>query len=321
VREGGTVGDTTVAAIDFETATASRNSACAVGVAIRNDDGTVRGRGWLIRPPGNTYDGFNIMIHGIHPEDTEDASSIVEVWAEVDEYIGNRTLVAHNASFDMSVLRSSFAHRQAPIPHEYEYLCTYRLARSVWPTRYSYRLSDIAEDLGLDTDKHHDPVWDAYAALQVGDALARESGVRTLREAAVSIGYLIGKLHTDPHSWNPFSNAIRTHGTTWKPSDLTPGTEAFDTDHPLYGHRIVITGTLPNGMTRREAYQRVVNVGGEVAANVSRRVNILVIADLDMNVIGEDGKSGKLRKAIELAEAGNPIELMDSRYFLRLLGS
>jgi len=82
-------------------------------------------------------------IHGITPEDTENAPRIHEVWDEVAEFIGNRTLVAHNAAFDMSVLRKSFAIRKSPVPHEYEYLCTYLLARSVWPTRWSYRLNDI----------------------------------------------------------------------------------------------------------------------------------------------------------------------------------
>jgi DNA polymerase-3 subunit epsilon len=72
-------------------------------------------------------------------------------------------------------------------------------------------------------------------------------------------------------------------------------------------------------MVRREAYQRIVDLGGRVADNVSKKVNILVVADLDPVVIGEDGRSGKLRKAIALAEKGEPIELMDARDFIRIL--
>lgn len=318
--------DTTVAAIDFETATGSRASACAVGVAVPTGDGLARGRSWLIRPPGNAYDGFNISIHGIHPEDTEDAPSIVEVWDEVADHIGERTLVAHNAAFDMSVLRKSFEHRQASVPSEYEYLCTYRLARSVWPKRWSYRLPDIVEDIGLDTNSHHDPAWDAYAALEVGNAMMREAGVETLRELAETRGFFIGRLRSDPGSWDPFSNAgasgsmSTSRGPAWKASDLTADPEAFDTDHPFYGQRIIITGALPNGMGKREAYQQVVNIGGEVAGSVSKKVNILVVADLNPQVVGPDGQSSKLRKAVQLAEAGAPIEIMESRDFLRLLG-
>jgi hypothetical protein len=52
---------------------------------------------------------------------------------------------------------------------------------------------------------------------------------------------------------------------------------------------------------------------------VSKKVNILVVADLNPIVVGPDGQSGKLRKAIALAEKGAPIELMDARDFVQLL--
>ena len=318
--------DTTVAAIDFETAANFRASACAVGVSIPTGDGQAQSRSWLIRPPGNHYDPFNISIHGITPEDTENAPRIHEVWDEVAEFIGDRTLIAHNAAFDMSVLRKSFALRKVPVPHEYEYLCTYLLARSVWPKRWSYRLNDIIEDIGLDAAQHHDPAWDSYAALEVGDALARDLKVETLREVAAERGYSIGRLSPDPEMWDPCSGSARRsarnrsgRGTAWKTSDLEADPDALDEDHPLYGQRVVITGALPDGTSRREAYQRVVDIGGEVAGGVSKKVNILVVADLD--VVGKDGKSGKLRKAIELAEGGASIELMDASEFLQLLGA
>jgi len=142
---------TDIAAIDFETATGQRSSACAIGIAVPQADGTIVGRSWLIRPPGNAYEPFNISIHGIKPQDTENAPSAVEVWAEVAEHIGDRALVAHNASFDMSVLRRSFEVHNVGLPREYQYLCTYRLAQLVWPDRWSYRLPDIVSDLGLPT--------------------------------------------------------------------------------------------------------------------------------------------------------------------------
>jgi len=81
----------------------------------------------------------------------------------------------------------------------------------------------------------------------------------------------------------------------------------------------VITGALPNGMARRDAYQRIVDIGGEIADTVSKKVNILVVADLKPVVVGGDGQTGKLRKAIQLAESGVSIEIMDAGDFLRLL--
>jgi DNA polymerase-3 subunit epsilon len=313
-----------IAAIDFETATSQRSSACAIGLAVPQTDGTIIGKSWLIRPPGNEYDDFNISIHGIRPEDTVDAPSIAELWGEVAESVGDRMLVAHNAAFDMSVLRRSFEAHDSGIADEYDYLCTYRLARSVWPDRWSYRLVDIAGDLGLPTDQHHDPAWDAYAAVEIANAMTTTLGVESLTDVAQRQGFRIGRIYTDSTRWDPFSGAARGgggSGASWKASEVAARGEEFDTDHPLFGLRVVITGALPNGMSRREAYQCVVDHGGQVADAVSKKVNILVVADLNPVVVGEDGRSGKLRKAIQLAESGVPIELMDARDFIPLLGT
>ena len=56
-------------AIDFETATSSRNSACSVALVEVKDDKLVDSYYALIRPPALRFNPFNIHIHGIHPED------------------------------------------------------------------------------------------------------------------------------------------------------------------------------------------------------------------------------------------------------------
>ena len=149
----------------FETAQAGRDSACAVGVAVVDGGEIVVDRGWLIRPPGNSYNGFNIGIHGIRPSDTEHSPGFDRVWPEVAALIGSRLLVAHNTAFDMSVLQRSAAyHGYEPPP--VTFLCTYRLCKSTWPNRWSYRLDDLAETFGIPLD-HHDHVSDATAAARV----------------------------------------------------------------------------------------------------------------------------------------------------------
>ncbi len=263
------------------------------------------------------------MIHGIGPSDTVDAPTIVEVWGEVSEFIGDRLLVAHNAAFDISVLRSGFGYLKTPLPTEYDYTCSYRMAKRVWPERWSYRLSDMARDIGLDASSHHQAAWDAYAVLEILDAMMREQGVTDVREFISGNGFHVGRVHLNPESWDAFTGvgSASDGGGSWKASDLKGDPATFQPDHPFYEHRIVITGALPNGMTRQEAYQVVVDLGGDVANNMSKKVNILVVADLDPFVIGDDGMSGKLRKARELAEKGHDVELIDSREFIKLLGA
>ena len=97
------------AAVDFETATSSRSSACALGVVIVEDGRELHRQAWLIRPPGNRYDVGNVAIHGIRPVDTEDAPDFSRVWSEAMAMIEDRPLVAHNAPFDVGVIRAGRA--------------------------------------------------------------------------------------------------------------------------------------------------------------------------------------------------------------------
>ena len=108
-------------------------------------------RGWLIRPPGNSYDDLNTWIHGIRPSDTEHSPNFDRVWPEVAALIGSRLVVAHNTSFDMSVLRRSAAYWGYE-PPPVDFLCSYRLVKSSWPNRWSYRLDDVADEFGIPLD-------------------------------------------------------------------------------------------------------------------------------------------------------------------------
>ena len=77
------------AAIDFETATAKRDSACSVAVVEVKDGKLVDSYYTLIQPPGNVYDWFNTKIHGITREDTADAPDFAAIWPELSERISH----------------------------------------------------------------------------------------------------------------------------------------------------------------------------------------------------------------------------------------
>ena len=74
-------------------------------------------------------------------------------------------LVAHNANFDMSVLKAclQFAEMDdVTIP----YHCTYHVAKKVWPILSSFRLSAIADFLHIPLNHHH-ALDDARVAAQI----------------------------------------------------------------------------------------------------------------------------------------------------------
>jgi len=181
-------------AIDFETATAGRDSACAVGVAAVADGRVVSSASYLIKPPGNRYDPFNILIHGITPTMTADAAPFADVMRTVLEWADGLPLVAHNASFDMSVLRAGFDACGLPYP-EREYYCTLLMSRSALPGLPDYKLPRVLHPVGGTMTDHHDPKADAEACAEIALAIAARNRSATLEELCTSVGMHAGHLY------------------------------------------------------------------------------------------------------------------------------
>lgn len=309
LRRGQELGAGGFAAIDFETATGSRASACAVAVARVRDGRVIQTDRWLIQPPGNEYDGFNISIHGITPEQTADSANMAEVWPDVVRSIDGAPVVAHYAAFDMSVLRSSLVACGATWP-ELTYFCTCTLARCAWPGKISYRLIDLADECGIDFE-HHDPGADAGAAAELAIACCGLEATQRLEEASAAIGVRPGRLNHD--GWRPSGAVPR------RLADLTPTVKQMP-QHGAFVHKaVVFTGTLTCGLTRKQAAQLVVDAGGQAAGSVSKRIDYLVLGMQDAGRLKDGVHSSKMLRAMELQGAGAPIELLSEDEFLRML--
>ena len=72
-------------ALDFETATHERNSACELGICVVENSEIVETKTWLIKPPSFPYfNPHNINIHGIYPKDLAQAPTFDEIWYEIE---------------------------------------------------------------------------------------------------------------------------------------------------------------------------------------------------------------------------------------------
>ena len=94
-------------AIDFETATSERHSACAVGIVMVKDGVIAHEYHTLIQPPNNFYDWRTTRVHGLKSKDTRDAPSFLDVYPEIKRRLQGNLIVAHNEAFDRSVLRKT----------------------------------------------------------------------------------------------------------------------------------------------------------------------------------------------------------------------
>jgi DNA polymerase-3 subunit epsilon len=168
------------AALDFETASGARVSACSLGIAVVEDGEIVRRKEWLIRPPSLYFNPFNIQIHGITPEMVQGEPEFDALWPEIEHEIGDLTLVAHNAGFDIPVLQATLARYDvwyAKMP----FLCSCSLSRRCWPELQSHSLDSLAREFGINF-RHHNAEEDAVAAAQVVLRAAEEYSADSVEE-------------------------------------------------------------------------------------------------------------------------------------------
>lgn len=142
-------------AIDFETATYQRTSICETGICVVRNGEISETKSWLVRPPDNYYYYKNIMLHGIRPEDTEDAPDFANVWEEIEKaYLDEfDTFVAHNVPFDRSCLMSSANLYNIHLP-ELKWQCSLQTARRIYSFG-CYSLGSLCERLGIPEGTHH----------------------------------------------------------------------------------------------------------------------------------------------------------------------
>jgi DNA polymerase-3 subunit epsilon len=135
---------------------------------------------------------FNIAFHGIRPEHVEDADEFPALLERLRPELEGALVLAHNASFDMSVIRRTCEHYGVS-PPGFDYLCTVQVARSVWPDLPSHKLNVVCRHLSVDF-AHHDAAADAYACGQVALAAAMLNGVAHLRELPARLGMALRRL-------------------------------------------------------------------------------------------------------------------------------
>lgn len=297
-------------AIDFETANADRSSACALGIAIIEGHEIVSRESWLIRPPELYFDWYNTYIHGITEEDVADQPKFNKLWDKFRQYFEGRLVIAHNASFDMSVLRHILDRYRISYPR-FNYFCTRVIAKRTWPKLVSYSLPIVAGHLGIDF-KHHDAEEDAAACAQVALQACSNVGVSSLEELAEKTEITKGQLY--PGGYKP--SGLKP--TYERPKAILPTTDRFDHNHPFFGKTVVFTGALQS-MVRREAMQKLVDRGGVCAGSIGMSTNYLVLGDQDLAKLRGKLKSSKLRKAEELIAGGADLELLPETEFLEML--
>ena len=306
--------------IDFETANEKRASVCALALILFEDGKITKELEWLVCPPQplNYFNPFNVQIHGINEADIVGKPEFNEIWHEIYEFINNRTLVAHNASFDISVLRQLLDYYNLTYP-SIEFICTCNVARKTWDKQINYTLKNIGNYLGY-IFNHHDAHDDARICGQIFLDACKHHNCDSIGELARKIGLQIGIL--DCQKYYPCSVSNPYHGLRKGKYDridfIELSQECINQEGIFSGKNAVFTGTLIS-MTRQSAAQQVVSNGGYVSNTVNRSTNILVMGIQDYSRFVDNKQSSKTKRAKEIINEGYELEIIDENEFIRLI--
>lgn len=300
-------------AIDFETANEHRGSPCAFGMTKVVEGRIADSWGTLIQPPSSlgNFNPFNVAIHGITSADVATAPVWAAALADVVAFADGLPLVAHNAGFDMSVIRAACDAESMAWP-ELRYTCSQVVARRTWKL-LSYSLPYCADAAGIAFADHHDAGADAAAAAEVMLAALRTAEAESL-DSLLDAHQIRWGWMTPTREW--LGSHYRGHGKGSR-TPLPGANPDADPEGALYGAVVCLTGKLTS-MTRDEAFGKIAEVGGQPTENVTKKTTILVSASQTQLKPG-DTLSGKTKKAQALLEAGQDIEVLDEDEFLRRL--
>ena len=148
-------------ALDFETANAFRGSACEIGLVKVIDFEIIEKKSFLIKPKINEFDWYNTLLHGINEETVENEPEFDTIYKLIKNDLIEFPIIAHNASFDFSVLRHALDEYGIEYP-ETKYSCTYQMSKEHFPKQLSLRLDSICKLYDIPIT-HHRALPDAIA--------------------------------------------------------------------------------------------------------------------------------------------------------------
>jgi len=301
-------------AIDFETANSDQASACSLGLVRCNGTDIIGKDYFLIRPKNNHFSGFNTLIHGITAEDVENEPTFDRLFDRFLDFVGDSPIVAHNAAFDMSVLRHMLDLYNIKYPNVV-YTCTLQIARRVWRELYSFRLQDVSDYLGIKFN-HHDALEDARACALIALYAMKIQTKDNVLELARGLG--ISPKIISPEELSMSFRSSKRIRSKEKYCIVESKKSDFDHDHPLFGKTVAITLDLYS-MKRPEAAQKIVDLGGHFANSISKKVDFLVVGGGFHSLAGTRGGTTKINKVRELRASGSNIEVIFEDDLLGLL--
>ena len=151
-------------AFDVETPNRWNSRMSAIGIAVVEGEQVVKTFYSLVNPE-QPFDYFNTLLTGIDEEMVAAAPTFPELWPTIEPILSSGILVAHNASFDMMVLKKCLQAYGIPWQNRVQGICTVLMGRRLLP-HISHKLNDLCAYYGIDLN-HHRADSDSLACAQI----------------------------------------------------------------------------------------------------------------------------------------------------------
>ena len=271
-------------AIDFETMTPERTSACAIGIVRVENNVIVQKFYSLINPIPDERDMTNTHVHGITREMVGQAPTFKELWPSIQHYIDGQIVVCHNEDFDMDVLDKVCDF----------YGIEYALERCIDTMQITHLgLEESCAMAGIELGNHHDALCDATACAQV---MLLCMGIRpqTFISQATPSKKSLQKRKMSSETKKPLN-----------PEDVE------NKETPFFNQKIVLTGILTYYPEREEIAEILRRYGADINTSISRKTNIVIV--------GAGAGPSKMKKIQELQEDGCEIKVLNEQELLDIM--
>ncbi|HEV8677695.1 MAG TPA: exonuclease domain-containing protein, partial [Candidatus Paceibacterota bacterium] len=172
----------TYAIVDTETTgmSASLGQIIEIGI-LRVENGEVVRTFHSLVNPGRLLSHTIQGITGITDEELMHAPVFEDIASDVLELLEGAVLVANNARFDYSFIKSEFERLERP--YRAKTLCTVKLSRSMFPEQQYHNLDAVMEAHGLSCGARHRAFEDAEVLWQFFNAVEKKHGEEFLTSA------------------------------------------------------------------------------------------------------------------------------------------
>ena len=149
---------------DVETPNRYNNRMSAIGISVI-EDGRIADEFFSLVDPEQPFDWFNTKLTGISAESVSGAPTFPALWEQIEPLMSSGVLVAHNAGFDIGVLRHCLHAYDIAWQPSVKGLCTVVMGRNLLPG-ISHKLNDMCDyyHIGLN---HHRADSDSHACAEI----------------------------------------------------------------------------------------------------------------------------------------------------------